>query len=147
MKVILLKDVEKIGKIGEVKDVADGFARNYLIPGKLAAESTDSNLKKAQDIKLKQQRAVEFEKQKAQEFADRLSKASCTVAMQVGPDDKLYGSVTPADMQKALAAEGFDIDKKSIITQAPIEKLGVYHFKVKVHPEVDADVKLWVVKK
>jgi len=147
MKVILTKDIEKIGKLGEIIEVSDGYARNFLIPKKLALDSNSSNLKKVENIKLKSQKAVEAELKKAREFADKLSKVSCTVGVQVGPEEKLYGSVTPADIQKALQVEGFEIDKKLIIIDMPIEKLGVYHVKVKAHPEVEATVKMWVVKK
>ena len=147
MKVILIKDVEKIGKVGETRDVSAGFARNFLIPKKLALETTQENLRRVENIKLKTQRALENEKQKAAEFADKLSKVSCTVGVQVGPDEKLYGSVTPADIQHALAAEGFEVDKKQITIDTPIEKVGVYHASVKIHPEVQATVKVWVVKK
>lgn len=147
MKVIFIKDVEKIAKAGEAKEVSDGFARNFLIPKKLALESTTQNLRKVEDIRIKQERILESEKQNAVGFADKLSKVSCTVSVQVGPDEKLYGSVTPADIQNALETEGFQVDKKQISIDTAIEKLGVYHVKVKVHPEVDAAVKLWVVKK
>ena len=147
MKVILTKDVEKIGKLGEVVEVSDGYARNFLIPKKLAMDSNSSNLRKVEDIKLKSQKAIEAEINKAKEFADKLSKVSCTVSVQVGPEDKLYGSVMPADIQKALQVEGFEVDKKSITIDTPVEKLGVYRVKVKVHPQVEADVKVWVVKR
>jgi len=147
MKVIFIKDVQNIGKAGDAKEVSDGFARNFLIPGKLALESTTQNLRKAEEIKIKTRKVLESEKQKAQEFADKLSKASCTVGVQVGPDEKLYGSVTPADIQQALETEGFQLDKKQITIDTAIEKLGVYHVKVKIHPQVEAAVKVWVVKK
>lgn len=147
MKVILTKDVEKIGKLGETVDVSDGYARNFLIPKKLAMDSTPSNLRKAADIKVNAEKALAAELKKAEVFADKLSKVSCTVGVQVGPEEKLYGTVTPADIEKALEVEGFQIDKKSIIMDATVEKLGVYHVKVKIHPQVEATVKVWVVKK
>lgn len=147
MKVILTQDVEKLGKPGEIVEVKDGFARNFLIPRGLARLSTPENLRIVENMKLKAQRKAESEKQQARDFADKLSKVSCTVAAQVGPDEKLYGSVTPADIQKALEIEGFHIDKKAVSIDTPIEKLGVYHIMVKVHPEVQASVKVWVVKK
>lgn len=146
MKVILIKDVEKIGKMGEVKEVTDGFARNFLIPKNLAKPSTPQNLAAVENLKLKARQALEKEKQAAQEFADKLSKASCTVSVQVGPDEKLYGAVTPADIQAALEVEGFQIDKKAITIDTAVEKLGVYHITVKVHPEIKTAVKVWVVK-
>jgi len=147
MKVILVKDVEKIGKLGEVVEVSDGYARNFLIPKDLAMNSSPENMRKIDNAKLKAARAIETETKTAQEFADKLSKVSCSVGVQVGPDDKLYGSVTPADIQKALLAEGFEIDKKLVTIETPVEKLGVYHVKIKVHPQVETTVKVWVVKK
>jgi len=147
MKVILTKDVEKIGKLGETVDVSDGYARNFLIPKKLAMDSTPLNLRKAENIKISVEKSLAAELKKAQDFADKLSKVSCTVGVQVGPEEKLYGSVTPADIEKALKVEGFEIDKKVITIDAIVDKLGVYHVKVKVHPQIEATVKVWVVKK
>ncbi len=147
IKVILIKDVDKIGKTGDIIDVKDGFARNFLVPKGLARVSNPENLRIIENLKLKAQRAAEAELKKAKEFADKLSKVSCTVAVQVGPEEKLYGSVTSADIQKALEAESIDVDKKAISIDAPIEKLGVYHVLVKVHKDVDAQIKVWIVKK
>lgn len=146
MKVILTQDVGKFGKSGEVMEVKDGFARNFLIPKGLAKPSTPENRRIVENIKLKAQRAAENEKKQASEFADKLSGTSCTVTVQSGPDGKLYGSVTPADIQNALQTEGVAVDKKNIFIDAPLEKLGVYHVTVKVHPQVEAKVKVWVVE-
>lgn len=147
MKVILTQDIDKFGKLGEIVEVKDGFARNYLIPQGLARVSTPQAQRMIEAARLKSQRLAETEKKKAEEFADKLSKASCTVAVQVGPDEQLYGAVTPADIEGALGNEGFQIDKKAVSIDVPIDKLGVYYVTVKVHPEVKANVKVWVVKK
>jgi len=147
MKVILMKDVDKIGKAGQTVEVKDGFARNLLVPNGLAKVSTPENLRMVENIKLKAQKKAQVEVEQAKEFADKLSKISCTVAVQVGPDEKLYGSVTPGDIQKSIEAEGIQIDKKAISIDTPIEKLGVYHVTVSVHPQVQAAVKIWIVKK
>ena len=146
MKVILTQDVDKIGKAGETRDVKDGFARNFLIPKGLAKVSTPQNQRIVENIKLKAQRAAQNEKKQAREFADKLSGASCTVTVQAGPEGKLYGAVTPADIQNALEVEGIAVDKKNISIDTPVEKLGVYHVTVKVHREVEAKVKVWVVE-
>lgn len=147
MKVILAQDIERFGKLGEIVEVKDGFARNYLIPQGMARVSTPQAQRMIEAARLKVKRLAETEKKKAEEFSDKLSKASCTVSVQVGPDEKFYGAVTPADIEEALGSEGFQIDKKAISIDAPIEKLGVYYITVKVHPEVKASVKVWVVKK
>ncbi len=147
MKVILTKDTDKFGKLGDVVEVKDGFARNYLIPQGKAMPSTNSNLRIIEDMKLKAQRLKDRELQDAKDYADKLSKVSCTVPVQVGPDDKLYGSITPSDIQKALEQEGFQIDKKAVNIDSPMEALGIYSVSVSVHPQVKANVKVWVVKK
>jgi large subunit ribosomal protein L9 len=146
MKVILMQDVDKIGKIGQVVDVKMGYATNFLIPKGLAKVSNEANMRLVEGIKLKAQRMAEKEKKQSQEFSDKLAGISCTVTMQVGPDGKFYGSVTPADIQKALESEGIQVDKKAISIEEPIEKLGVYHVSIRVHPEVQAKVKVWVVE-
>lgn len=147
MKVILVENVEKFGKVGDVIEVKDGFARNYLLPKGLAKPSSPENMRAVENLKLKAERKAEKEKQAAQEFAEKIAGISCTVTAQVGPDDKLYGAVTPADIQKALDIEGIQIDKKAISIDTPMEKLGVYHVSVNVHPQVKATLKVWVVKR
>ena len=147
MKVILAQDIDRLGKTGEVIHVKDGFARNFLIPKGLAKIFTPQHLRAIENIKLIRQHVQERELQKVKEFADRLSKASCTVAVEVGPQEKLYGAVTAQDIQTALEVEGVQIDKKMILIDPPIEKLGVYYVSVTLAANVKASVKVWVVKK
>jgi large subunit ribosomal protein L9 len=147
MKVILTQDVDKIGKAGETRDVKDGFARNFLIPTGLAKPFTPQNQRIVDQMKLNAQRAAENQMKQAQEFADKISGTSCTVTVQAGPDGKLYGAVTPADIQKALEVEGVMVDKKNISMDTPLEKVGVYYATVKVHAQVETKVKVWVVEK
>lgn len=147
MKVILLKDVEKVGKSGEVIVVKDGFARNFLILKNLATPANDAALK---NLKLQQETLVkrlEKDKIKAQELAKQVSAISCTIPVVAGEEDKLYGSVTSQDIVEALKQEKIELDKRDIIIEEPINKLGVYQVKVKLHPEVEANVRIWVVKK
>lgn len=126
MKVILAQDVENLGKIGEVVKVKEGFARNFLIPRKKAYVATDQNLKKIEQEKAKRQAETQKIKLEAQEFANKISGVSVTVNVEVNDIDKLYGAVNEIDIVKALKDEGFDIDKKQILLDKPIEELGIF---------------------
>jgi len=146
MEVILKKDVDKLGKEGDVVEVKPGFARNFLIARGLALESNPSNIKSLEIEKKKKLSKEKEELKHAQEQATKLAHLSCTVTMKAGEEGKLYGSVTTADIAQSLAKEGLDIDKKRIVIDEPINAIGVYQVTVKLHPEVTAKLKLWVVK-
>lgn len=146
MKVVLKEDVEKLGKPGDIIEVAPGYARNYLIPQKKALEATKSNLKIFEEFKRSQQKQKEKEKQQIMELAKKIERISCTIVMQA-QDEQLYGAVTNADIAKALNQEGITIDKRDILLEEPIKALGVYQVEIKLHPEVKTEVKVWVVKK
>lgn len=147
MQVILCQDVSSLGKVGDVVKVKTGFARNYLIPQKLAYLATPTNLRRIEKQKAKL--AVEQEKavKEAQDLADKLAKVSCTVTVEVNDLDKLYGAVTEAEIVKALEVEGFQIDKKDIVFAQPIEELGIFEVGVELHPKVTAKIRVWVAKK
>lgn len=147
VKLILLQDVEKLGKSGEVISVKDGYARNYLFPKGIALLATEQNLKAVEVEKRRKAEAQQKEKLEAQQLAERISRISCTIAAEVGRDDKLFGSVTSIDIQKALEAEGILIDKKKIDLKEHINQIGIYSVSIRLHPEVTANLKLWVVKK
>lgn len=147
MEVILIKDVEKLGKTGDVVKVKDGFARNFLIPKQVACAATASNRQRIVDEKAKKAALEEKTQRQAEELAAKISKVACSVAVEVNDIEKLYGSVTEIDIAKALGAEGYSVDKKSIILEKPIEELGIYEVGVKLHPQVTAKVRLWVTKK
>ncbi len=147
MDVILCQDIEKIGKIGEVVKVKTGFARNYLIPRKLAYLATPQNLKRIEQERAKRQEEDRKAQAEAAQLADKLNKVSCTVTVEVNDLDKLYGSVTEMDILHALEQEGYKIDKRSIVIEKPIEALGIYEIGIKLHREVTAKVRLWVAKK
>ncbi len=147
MEVILIQDVSSLGKTGEVVKVKDGYARNLLIPQKLAYLATEENRRKIEQEKKRKQAQYDQEKQKAEQLAEKLSKVSCTLNVEVNDLDKLYGSISEADIAKALDAEGFKTDKKNIILEKPIEELGIFEVGVKVHPELTAKIRLWVTKK
>jgi len=147
MKVILTEDIEDLGKMGDVVIVKDGYARNFLFPGKKAQAATPENLKRAEFFKKKRLVEETKRKEEADALADRLQKVSLTVNMLAGDEEKLFGSVTAEMIAELLHEEGFTVDKKDITIDEPIKKLGVFSVTVKVHPEVKASVKLWVVKK
>lgn len=147
MEVILTVDVEKLGKRGEVIKVKDGFARNYLIPKGLAVISSEKNRKLVEyQNKMRVQRKSR-EKKEAEEMAEKINKISCTILAQAGEDETLFGTVTSADIADTLIAEDIKIDKRKIILEEPIKKLGIYSVIVKLHPEVSANLRVWVVKK
>jgi large subunit ribosomal protein L9 len=146
MKIVLRQDIDKLGKRGEVVRVAPGYGRNFLLPKQLALPATPGNLKRVElerrslDVKLVRERGV------AEQLAERLSRLSCTVARKVGESDALYGSVTNADIAAFLEKEGLAIDKRKIVLEEPIKALGIYSVPVRLHPEVTAEIKVWVVK-
>lgn len=147
MKVILRQDVEKIGKLGEVLEVKDGFARNFLIPARLAALATDSNLRQMEEARKRKAHQLEETKKNALELASRLEGLSVTILAQAHEEDRLFGSVSAQDISQALEGEGIKIDKKHISLKEPIKTLGIFTVDVKLHPEVETTVKVWVVKK
>lgn len=148
MEVILKKDVDKIGKAGAVVKVKDGFARNFLIPNNLAVPVTQSNLKSLEQEKAKKTQLSEKIKKEAEELGKRLANLSLTMtALIKEEDEKLYGSISGYEIANALKEEGIEIDKSCIMLEEPIKALGIYEIPVKLHPEVEAKIKVWVVKK
>lgn len=147
MEVILSQDVQTLGKTGQVVKVKDGYARNYLIPGKLACTATPVNLRRVAQQEKKRKARYEQDRQAAEILAEKLSKASCTVSVEVNDLDKLYGSVTETDIVKSLEVEGFTMDKKNLVIEKPIDELGIFEVGINLHPEVTAKIRLWVTKK
>ena len=147
MKIILRDDQEKLGKRGEVVEVASGYARNFLLPRGLAFKATPKNMKLFEEEKRVEAAHKRKEEKEVKELSKKLSEISCTIAVQTGEDEKLYGSVTSLDIAEALAREGFEIDKRKVILDEPIKTLGIYHIPVKLHADVTAEAKVWVVKK
>lgn len=146
MKIILTEDIEKLGGVGDVVTVKDGYARNFLIPRGLAKMATSSNLKIIEEEKKRLLRLKEKEKEEAEKLAKEISNTSCTVSVRAGQDDKLFGAVTAEAIARACEEGDIKIDKHKIQLEQPIKKLGVYQVPVKLHPEVTATLKLWVVK-
>jgi large subunit ribosomal protein L9 len=139
-------DVGSVGRRGEVVKVADGYARNYLLPKKLALEATPGNLKRVEQERRVQEVHEAKEKQEAEALAARIAQLSCTAVRKVGENEVLYGSVTGADVAELLEKEGFSLDKRKILLEEPIKSLGIYEVPIKLHPQVTASVKVWVVK-
>lgn len=147
MKVILNKDVEKIGKAGSIVQVKEGFARNFLFPHNLAVPATQGSLKHLeQEQQLRNEKSAKV-KEESIKIKNRLDALSLTIPALTGDEEKLYGSINTQDISEALKEEGFIIDKSAIDLIEPIKSLGIYEIPVKLHPEVLATVKLWVVKK
>jgi large subunit ribosomal protein L9 len=147
MEIILTENVENLGKVGDVKKVKDGYARNYLIPRSLAVIASTANTKRIEKEKAKKLALYEENKKQAQAKADELAKVSITVVVEVNDQEKLYGAVTESEILKALEAEGQKVEKRSLVIEKPIEELGIFEIGVKLHPEVIAKVRLWVTKK
>ena len=147
MKVILKQEIKGLGKIGDIKSVKDGYARNFLFPKGLVIEANDSNLKI-----IEKEKAKIIEKQKKElvevtEFAKKLSSVSITISVETGKENKIFGSIGSSDISEALKIEGFDIDKKLIILENPLKELGVFDVTVRIHPEVTTKIKVWLVRK
>ncbi len=145
MKVILQEDVKSLGKMGEVVNVSDGYARNYLIPKELAVEANVKNVKALEHEKRKLEDKSKKIRNDAQGLSERLSSLTLTLRAKAGDEEKLFGSITSKDIAEALGAEGLDVDRKKILLDEPIKRLGSYTVGIKVHPEVTAQVNIKVI--
>jgi len=146
MKVILRKEHEKLGQIGAVVDVKDGYARNYLLPKGIAYPATDGSMRALEEEKKQAARRSAKEQKAGEKLASELEKVSITLQMKVGEDEKLFGSVTSQMVADALKEKGFEIDKRIIDLDEPIKALGIYTVHVKLHQNVTGNVKVWVVR-
>ncbi len=146
MKVILRQNYNKLGSIGDVVVVKDGFARNYLIPRSIAFRATDGNLKALEQEKKQLARKEEKVVQDSEKLAAQLGSVSLTITMKVGEDDKLFGAVTSQMIADSLNEKGYTIDKRIIELEEPIKTLGIFEVPVKLHSKVAAKVKVWVVR-
>ncbi len=144
MKVILKEDISNLGEIGSIVNVADGYARNYLIPKKIVVEANDRNIKASEHEKRIIQNKIKKLKSGGEEMATKISSISLSIKAKAGEEGKLFGSITSLDISKALAEEGFDIDKRKIILDNPIKRIGDYTIKVRIHPEVTANLSVQV---
>jgi large subunit ribosomal protein L9 len=146
MKVILKEDVTNIGSMGQILDVADGFARNYLVPRGLAMEANVKNVKSLEHAKKVVQEKAKKIKGQAQDLSSRIANTTIVIKAKAGEEGKLFGSVTTMDIAEQLKNEGIDIDKKKISLDEPIKRLGTYTVNIKLHPEVSTPVQVEVVE-
>jgi len=149
MKVILLdNNMEKLGKEGDLIEVKDGYGRNYLIPNKLALPATKANLKKVEQLKKERVKKEKKQKQGFIALKDRLDGISLTITAEAKEDDNLYGSIGEAQIIKLLKEkEEIEILKSNLSLREPINKLGVYKIPVKIDKDLEANLRLWVVRK
>lgn len=146
MEVILEKTIPKLGLIGEIVKVADGYARNFLLPRKLAVKASRHNIETVEKrIKMIRIRELQ-EKDEAQKLAERLEGSSVNIEVKASEDGKLFGSVSEREIADALHEKGFEIDKKCIALDDHIKFLGVYNVQLKLHALVQSEIKVWVIR-
>lgn len=146
MEVILRETVARLGRAGEVVEVKDGYARNYLLPHGLAYSATPANKRRVEAEASRRALLSAAEEEDAQVLAARLESVELTFTAKVGEADKLFGSITSADIADKLAELGYPLDKRAIELADPIKMIGIYKVPVRLHPEVHAEVRVWVVK-
>ncbi len=146
MKVILRKAQEKLGQVGAVVDVKDGYARNYLIPKGIAFAASNGSIRALEEEKKQATRRLSKEQKASEKLAAELEKVSITLQMKVGEDEKLFGAVTSQMVADALKEKGFEIDKRILDLEEPIKALGIYNVGVKLTQGVTGTVKVWVVR-
>lgn len=146
MEVILREDIEKLGNRGQVVKVAPGYARNFLLPKKLAVAATESNKKIVEQERQAHLRKEAKLQGEAQDLAKMMNGVSVTISQKAGENDQLFGSVTSKDVTDALAAAGYNIDRRKVQLDEPIKQLGEYKVPVKLHKDVTAEVTVVVAK-
>ncbi|MFQ5498570.1 MAG: 50S ribosomal protein L9 [Candidatus Zixiibacteriota bacterium] len=147
MKVILREDIAELGSAGDTIEVKTGYGRNYLLPRNLAIPATRANLQAIGEVRKQKDIRERKLRREAEVVKDKIEQLSLTTEVLVGEEDKLFGSVTSADIADLLKKEGVIVDKRSIVLESPIRVLGVYTVGVKIEKDVTAQAKLWVVKK
>jgi large subunit ribosomal protein L9 len=146
IKIILRQDYESLGQTGDIIHVKDGYARNFLIPQKIAIQAIPANMKVFEEEQKMNQRRLNKDKRQAEELVKEFEKLSLTATVSVGEEDRIFGSVTAQTVSDLLKAKGFTIDKRKILLEEPIKALGVYNIPIKLHSEVEAKIRVWVVK-
>jgi len=146
MQVILVNDVEKLGRAGDIVRVAPGYARNYLLPKRIALEANVKNQRWIEQQKTRILKRAQELRTDAEAVAARIASVSVVIAKQAGEEDKLYGSVTSTEIAEKLAAHGIEIDKRKIVLHEPIRRLGDHDVAIKLHSDVEAQVKVQVVR-
>ena len=146
MKVILRQNFEKLGEIGDIVDVKNGYARNFLIPRKLAYAALEGNVRALEEEKKNLAKKLKQELASAEALSGELEKVSVTIPVQVGEEDKIFGSVTSQMIADALKEKGYEIDRRKIEIEETIKSLGIYEINIKLHSNVNAKIKVWVVR-
>ncbi len=146
MKVILRRDHETLGKIGDLVDVKDGYARNFLLPRGIAYAALKGNIKSLEEEKKSAEKRNLQDLKAAESLAAELETVSVTIPVQVGEEDKIFGTVTTQMIADALKDKDYDIDKRKIEIEEPIKSLGIYGVSLKLHQNVNAKIKVWVVR-
>ncbi len=146
MKLLLQRNIEKLGNIGDIVHVPPGYGRNYLLPKGLAVEVTADNLNRFEGMKRRLIAIEQETKEKFELLAKEIEGASCTVVTNASEEGHLYGSVTARDIAAQFVAEDIKIEPKSIVLPEPIKELGIYMVNIRLHPEVECEAKVWVVK-
>jgi large subunit ribosomal protein L9 len=144
-QIILTAPIDNLGAEGDTVTVADGYARNFLFPKGLAMPASAGNMRRVESLRKKRAATLVAQLGDAKAAVAQLVKQSYTITAAAGEDGKLYGSVTSADISDALKKEGIEVDRRKIVLEHPIRELGVYDVDVKLHPEVNTKVKIWVV--
>ncbi|SMO81628.1 LSU ribosomal protein L9P [Balnearium lithotrophicum] len=146
MKVILIRDMENLGKVGDIVNVKDGYARNYLIPEGIALPATDSNVRRVKNELQSLRKKAERQIQRFKEIAEKLNQTRVTIEHEAGEEGKLFGSVTTSQIEKALHKAGFeDVEKKQIVLEKPIREIGTYEVKIHLFKDIEATVTVDVV--
>jgi large subunit ribosomal protein L9 len=146
MQIILLEDIPSLGKAGDLVKVSDGYGRNYLIPRKKAILATEKNLKVIERERASIKSRIGKEKKDAENLAHKIENLSCRIVKPVGESGKLFGSVTSMDICEFLKENGIEIDRKKIMIEEPIKNIGIFTIPIKLHPEVTAQLKVWVAQ-
>ncbi len=146
MKLLLQRNIEKLGNIGDIVDVPPGYGRNYLLPKGLAVEVTADNINRFEGMKRRLIAIEQETKEKFELLAKEIEGASCTVVTNASEEGHLYGSVTARDIATQFVAEDIEVEPKAIVLPEPIKELGIYMVTIKLHPEVECEAKVWVVK-
>jgi large subunit ribosomal protein L9 len=146
MNVILLEDIPSLGKVGDKVKVSDGYGRNYLIPQKKAILATEKSVKAVEHQKREVQHHLDKAKRDAEKEAEQIGQLSCTFAKTVGESGKLFGSVTSMEIEGFLKENGIEVDRKKILLEEPIKSVGMFTVPIKLHPDVTAHLKVWVVQ-
>jgi large subunit ribosomal protein L9 len=146
MKVILREDIESLGNMGDIVRVADGYARNFLIPKGLAVEASVRQVAVLEHEKRGVAKRAEKERKKAEALLERFQGVACTISRKVGKQDKLFGAVTAKDIEKALREQELDVDRKNILLVEPIKSLGEFPVKVRLYSGIFAEIRVTVVR-